>query len=237
MKRSPVLFAALLAAACSNSPWKSDSAEPVDAAYLMDISADDREDIAKLRATEAELKDELAFSEREIEAMKADKAVAEQELDVAKQEVEEAEARIEAARTKEETDAARERLHDTRMHVAWADRQVEYQDARIDWAQAKRDLAQRKIDLGTARLEQRKAKAVHDLPDEKQVDRDIDLAAYDDNLYDAELDVRLAEIDVDAAAEKAKAHLASMDSLSESIPEDRRASWRRTVTEPRKDEP
>ncbi len=237
MKRSPwILAVALVASSCSSTPWGKGKAEPVDSAYLMDISANDREDIAKLRADEAALKDEVAFAEREIEAKKADKKVSEQELDIAQQEVEEADARVDAARTTEETTAARERLNDARMHVAWAKAQVAYQESRIDWAEAKRDLAQRKTELGTARVEQRKAQAVDDLPEGAKAPR-LEMAAYDESLAQAELAVRLAEIDLDAQAAKAKAHREVMGKLAEHVPEGRRASWRTSVIETGDKEP
>jgi len=230
-----LLILAALAASCSSTPWDDDRVEPVDAAYLMEISEDDRQDIAKLRASEAELEDELAFAVRDIEAKQADKKVAEQELDVAQQEVEEAEARIEAARTSGEIEAARERLRDTRMHVAWAKAQIAYHDGRIDWSEAKRDLAERRIELGAARVEQRKAQAVDELPEEAKVP-DFELAVYDANIAQAELAVRLADIDVDAAAAKARAHREAMDKLADNVPEERRSSWRHSVVDTGDDE-
>jgi len=228
VKRATWLLAAAAAAAASCSS-QSSKAEPVDAAYLMDISANDKEEIAALRATEAELEDQKAFAEHQIEKVKADKKVSEQELEIAKKEIEAAEASVEAARTTEEADAARQRVEDSRAHVAWAEKQVDYQDARVDWAEEQHDLAECKVDLAKARVEQRKAQAVADLPPEKRA-ADVDLTAYNNKLADAELAVRECEIELEAAAEKAKAHLVTMDKLAERVPEDRRATWRSTVT-------
>jgi hypothetical protein len=229
VKRVTWLLAVAAAAAASCSSQGS-KAEPVDAAYLMDISADDKEEIASLRAAEAELEDQMAFAEHQIEKIKADKKVAGEELEIAKKEVDAAEAAVEAARTTEEADAARQRVEDSRAHVAWAEKQVEYQEARVDWAEEKHDLAEEKVDLAKARVEQRKAQAVADLPADKRP-ADVDLTAYNNKLADAELAVRQAEIEVEAAAEKAKAHLTTMDKLAERVPQDRRATWRTTVTE------
>jgi chromosome segregation protein len=215
---------------CSSTPWDRDDADPVDAAYLMDISADDREEIATLRASEAELQDQRAFCERELEGEKADKEVARQELDVAQQEVEEAEARIEAARTDDDVEEARERASDTKRHVAWAEAQIGYHDARIDWQEAKCELAERRIDLAAARTERRKAEAVQDIEDRPTPD--YDLTAYDEAIMQAELAVRLAEIETNARAKKAEAYRETMDNLASDIPEDRRASWRSSPNEP-----
>jgi hypothetical protein len=215
---------------CSSTPWERDEADPVDAAYLMDISSDDRDEIAKLRATEAELQDQRAFAERELEGEKADKEVAKQELDVAQEEVEESEARLEAARTDDDADEARERCSDTKRHVAWAETQVGYHDARIEWAEAKCELAERRIDLAVARTERRKAEAVKDIDDRPTPS--YDLTAYDESILAAELAVRLAEIETEARANKAEAYRDTMDDLSDDVPEDRRSSWRSTLAEP-----
>lgn len=214
---------------CSSSPWHRDDAEPVDAAYLMDISSGDRDDIAKLRASEAEMQDQRAFAERELEGEKADKNVAKQELDVAQAEVDAAEARLEAARNDDEAHDARERCNDCKRHVAWAESQLGYHDARIEWARAKTDLAQERIDLATARTERRKAEAVKDIDDGQTPV--YNLNAYDEAIMAAELNVRLAEIETQARADKAQAYRESMEALASSIPEDRRASWRLTLTD------
>lgn len=218
---------------CSSAPWHREHAEPVDAAYLMDISSGDRDDIAELRASEAEMQDQLAFAERELEGEKADKNVAKQELDVAQAEVDEAEARVKAARTDAEADSARERTHDADRHVAWAEAQVGYHGARIDWAEANVDLAKRRIDLATARTERRKAEAVKDIKDGQTPV--YNLNTYDEAIVEAELAVHIGEIEADARAKKAEAYRDAMDKLADGVPEDRRGSWRSTLTEPVKE--
>ena len=75
-----------------------------------------------------------------------------------------------------------------------------------------------------------------ELPEGSKAPR-LEMAAYDESLAEAELEVRLAEIDLQAAADKAEAHRDAMGKLAEHVPEGRRSAWRTTVVEPSDKEP
>jgi hypothetical protein len=220
----------LTTAACESSPWRHGTAK-VDDAYLARVSDGDRDDIAELRASRAEMSDELAFAERRIEEERARKKVAEQEVDIAKQEVSRAEASLDVSMDND-NDAAetgREQLDAARAHVRWAEAQVAYLDLRIEQAKSERELAEKRVALAEAKLELRKAEAIDDSDDEALPD--IDLVDYRDDVDEAQMDVELAEIELEACRKKADARQAMLDRRAEKTPKELRASWRTTAVE------
>lgn len=218
---TPVLLAALtFASACTTSPR-------VDDAYVVYLSEDERSDLDDLRVECARLRDELAAVERSIDVEQERREVAERELALAEDEVDLVEARAEAAveDPQGKGESHDEDLADARAHVAWARGQVDYHEALVAQARAEREVAARRVDVAEANLELRKARAVSELEDDRVPD--VPIGRYEDSMAKAERRLALAEVDADAARERAQVFHDRMDEVEGGVPEARRASWRR----------
>lgn len=235
-----ILPLSLLAlAACSSSgEYQTNDEQPVISdKTLMVVPADERDDINKARTGHTQALDAVVLAEQEVKRAEQRLAIAKDEVGIADKEMEAAHDRVELARSgvaddrDDRIEEANEGWNGACARKHWARTQVLVEEGRVEQAKCKVALAKRRVALENAKIELAKAKAV------KDVDRDdlepIDIAAFERSVADEEINLKMAEIDVEACEKKMELRQDALEDRAKAIPSSHRKDTERRETEPK----
>lgn len=234
----PIALAAGLTACSTSHDYHSDDDRPVVSdKTLMVVPANERDGINKARTSHSEAVDGVALAEQEVKRAEQRLEIAKDEVKIADSELEAAQDRVDLARTgiaddrDDRIEDAREGWDSACARKHWARTQVLVEEGRVEQAEARVAVAKRRVALEQAKIELAKAKAV------KDVYRDdvapIDVAAFERSVADEEINLKIAEIDVEACEKKMELREDALEDRAKAIPASHRKDLDRRETEPK----
>lgn len=197
----------------------------IDNSLLQHVSDDERAQVAETRQVANETRDAHAAAKADTSKAKDRRDLAGRELAIAEAELERAEAarQIAESGTHEELDHAKQGVSDAKSLVASVRCRIALRDRQVERASAAEDLKMKDNELAQAKVEAAKAHAVKEL--DRPQSKSIHLEAFEHQVRQCQVEVKIAEARVDAADEEVDAARATYDDSVKAVPANFRKDW------------